>query len=1050
METFNAKIWDPERKTQDRVLEYLTAKLWYKYLWNWMERKDNSCVEVETLKNWLLKQNKYSKILIEKAIKKLVDVALDRSAHLYDINKEVYSMLRYWVEVKESLNDKKVSVFFIDWDNIENNVFEVAEEVTIEWLHDKRPDIVLYVNGLALWVIELKRASVSVKEWIRQNLDNQDNRFIKNFFATQQLVMAWNESEWLYYWTIETPEKYYLSWKEDKGKSITLYEQLNWLLRKERFLDIIHNFVVFDSWVKKLCRYNQFFAVKASQDFLKRNEWWIIWHTQWSWKSLTMVWLAKWIKENIDDSRVFIITDREELDWQIEKVFKWVKESIYRCKRSWSELIQQLSKKDNTLVCSLIHKFWRKKFADEETEEDLDIEYNNFIESFKLLPHDFKPQWKIYVFVDECHRTQTWKLHKAMREIMPEAVFIWFTWTPLLKKDKDNLKKKSSNETFWKYIHTYKFDQAIKDNVVLDLKYEARNIDQWLTSPKKVDAWFEDRTHWLSDIAKEKLKKEWWTMQVVLSSKWRLEKIVSDIIFDFWTKPRLRLWRWNAMLVASSIYEACKYYNIFQSLGFKKCAVVSSYVPTIASIKWESTWENQISANQEKYNTYMKMVSSYFNKKEDDLNEKDFDAFEQDVKTKFVDEPWQMQLLIVVDKLLTWFDAPSATYLYIDKSMQDHWLFQAICRVNRLDDKAKWDEFDKDYWYIVDYKDLFQSLEWAIDDYTSGAFDGYDKEDITWLLTNRLKEGKKRLDECLEIVEWLIEMVKEPKEQEQFKEYFIWDDPSTEEWQRKQDLRSNLYKQIASLNRAYINIANEMSEAWYTSKEIAEIQEKIKKFQKIKEELMIWAWDYLDLKSLNADMRYMIDAYIQSWESEVISAFEHTTLLDMISQEWIEETIKKLPKRIRKNENATAETIENNIRRLITDEQAVNPIYYERMSKILEEIVKKRKEQALKYKEYLQKISEFIENLKDKNDPWVNYPESIKDSIAKRAIYDMLWNDEELTLKIDHAIRTKSPNSWRWSFSKSLIIKNAIAQLVWDDDDLIEKLFELIKNQDEY
>lgn len=1033
----NPQVWDIERLAQNRLVKFFHDVLDYDYLGNREYRENNSNIEVDILKSRLVKQEKYSEGAIKKAVAELVKIATDQQKSLYEINKEVYHMLRYGVSIKDQASKPSTHVHFIDWWMPNNNHFAIAEEVTIEGPHNKRPDIVLYINGIALWVIELKRSKISISEGIRQNLDNQKKEFIRPFFVTQQLVMAGNDTQWLSYGTIETPEKYYLTWKEDVWEEYEniLDRHIYQLLSKERFLDVIHNFVVFDAGIKKLARQNQYFAVKKAQDSFKKREGGIIWHTQWSWKSLTMVWLAKWIRENITDSRVLVITDRVELDEQIEKVFLGVNENLYRTV-SGKDLLEQLGKKDESLIGSLVHKFWRNQDAGP------DQSYEEYIEEIrKLLPTNFKPQGDLYVFVDECHRTQSGKLHRAMKEILPNAIFVWFTGTPLLKKDKS-----TSLETFGKYIHTYKFDEAISDKVVLDLRYEARNIDQKIIAQDKIDAWFESKTQGLSPLGIAELKKKWGTMQKVLSSQSRLNKIVADILFDFETKPRLQLGRGNAMLVAGSIYEACKYYELFVGAGFTKCAIVTSYKPNVSTIKWESTGDEEISDNIKKFDVYKKMIAAYFNISEDDATQDQYILdFEKDIKRKFVKDPGQMRLLIVVDKLLTWFDAPPATYLYIDKNMQDHGLFQAICRVNRLDENDQWDEFDKDYGYIIDYKDLFKSVQWAINDYTSWAFEWYDKSDVTGLLKDRLEESKKKLDDTLEQVQALIEWVKAPKWINEYKDYFIW------EWgEDKEQLRLEFYKKVSSLVRAYTNIANEMAEAWYTKDESQKIKEDVEYFTDLRDEIKLMSSDYLDLKRFNPAMRHLIDSYIQADESEKISAFDNTSLLEIIVKEWIESAIKKLPKAIGKEKDAIAETIENNIRKLVTDEQAVNPVYYEKMSSILEELVKKRKQKSIEYQEYLKRIAELAEMALHKEDPTSNYPAAIKWSFARKALYDNLWQDEDLALKLDQKIRDVKPHDWRNQKAKMNIVFNAILQILNDDEELTKMIFSIVKEQHEY
>src|SRR5712691_3172356 len=456
-----------ERATQDRVVNLLNKQLGYEHLGKWAERPDNSNIEEVDLRRFL-KRQRYSDSLISKALYELNKVAGDQTRSLYDINKAVYSLLRYGVQVRAEVSENTETVWLIDWKNPLNNDFAIAEEVTVKGEHTKRPDVVLYVNGIALGVLELKRSVVSVSEGIRQNLGNQRKEFIQPFFTTVQLIMAGNDTEGLRYGVIETAEKYYLTWKEESAIENPLDRSLMQLCEKQRLLEIIHNFVVFDAGVKKICRHNQYFGVRAAQERVRRRVGGIIWHTQGSGKSLTMVWLARWIRENVQDARVLIITDRTELDEQIEKVFKGVNEDIYRTK-SGQDLIDRLNATTPWLTCTLIHKFAGKEEGD----------VGGFIEEVKSsVPPGFKAKGDLYVFVDECHRTQSGELHEEMKLILPNAMFIGFTGTPLLKAD-----KQKSIEVFGTYIHTYKFDEAVKDKVVLDLRYEARDIEQHSEPP---------------------------------------------------------------------------------------------------------------------------------------------------------------------------------------------------------------------------------------------------------------------------------------------------------------------------------------------------------------------------------------------------------------------------------------------------------------------------------------------------------------------------------------------------------------------------------------
>ena len=503
--------------TQKQVLKLFEESLGYRYLGDWKDREGNSNVEADLLRAWLAKQG-HDERLIGKVLRELDQAAvLSGSKSLYDANRAVYGLLRYGVKVKPSVDEQTVTVWLIDWKNPANNDFAVAEEVTVSGVNTKRPDIVLYVNGIALGVLELKRSTVSVTEGIRQNLDNQERQFIRPFFATVQFLMAGNTTEGLRYGVIETPERYWMQWKEALHLEDPLERGLTQLCHPGRLLELVHDFIVFDAGTKKTCRHNQYFGVRAARDHVRQRQGGIIWHTQGSGKSLTMVWLAKWIRENVSDPRVLIITDRAELDEQIEKVFKGVDEEIYRTK-SGADLIHVLNDSQEWLIGSLIHKFGASE------EGDIDA----FIRDIQShLPKDFRAKGDIYVFVDECHRTQSGKLHDAMKALLPDAMLIGFTGTPLLKKD-----KRKSIEVFGPYIHTYKYDEAVRDGVVLDLLYEARDIDQHITSQEKIDKWFELKTQGLNDFARAQLKQRWGTLQKVLSSKDRLEKIVSDILWD--------------------------------------------------------------------------------------------------------------------------------------------------------------------------------------------------------------------------------------------------------------------------------------------------------------------------------------------------------------------------------------------------------------------------------------------------------------------------------------------------------------------------------------
>ena len=908
----------------------------------------------------------------------------------------------------------------------------------------------LYVNGIAVGVLELKRSTVSVAEGIRQNLDSQKKDFIQPFFSTVQLVMAGNDTEGLRYGVIETREKYWLRWKEadaPDGDASTspLLAELGHLCAPDRLLEIIHDFVVFDAGVKKICRHNQYFGVKEARKHIGRREGGIIWHTQGSGKSLTMVWLAKWIRElgNVD-GRVLIVTDRTELDEQIEMVFKGVDEDIYRTK-SGADLAKALRDPSKSLICSLVHKFG-------SSEEGNIDQYVSDLRSHISL--GLWPPGEIFVFVDECHRTQSGKLHIAMKAILPGATLIGFTGTPLLRADKQR-----SIEIFGPYIHTYKYDEAVDDGVVLDLRYEARDIDQDITSQAKIDQWFDSKTKGLSDLAQAQLRQRWGTMKKVTSSLPRIREIVADILMDMETRDRLKSGRGNAMLVSDSVYAACRFFEAFRETELKdRCAIVTSYSPAAGDIKGEETGEG-LTEKLLKYDTYRKMLADYFDEPADKAMHRT-EQFEQEVKRRFVNEPGQMKLLIVVDKLLTGFDAPPATYLYIDKRMQDHGLFQAICRVNRLDGD------DKEYGYVIDYKDLFKSLEGAIQDYTGEAFDGYDREDVKGLLKDRLEQGRKRLEETREEVKALCEPVEPPHDSDAYRHYFCHGGKGLSANERK---RLTLYRAVAAFLRAYANLANEMIEAGYTEAERQTIRDEVAHFEKVRQEVKLASGDYVDLKVFEPAMRHLLDNYIRAEDSEVISKFDDMTLVDLLIKDG-EGAIGSLPEGIRGSPRAVAETIENNVRRLIVDEMAVNPKYYEKMSAVLDALIKQRREEAIEYEEYLKKVIELAEQVK-RGEGGGSYPARIT-TRALRAIYDNLPEEllgtkvaegsytresedtvdarEVVALAVDRAVRKAKMADWRGHPIKEKRIGAAIQAALGPHKDITFTILEIVKAQREY
>jgi type I restriction enzyme R subunit len=417
------------------------------------------------------------------------------------------------------------------------------------------------------------------------------------------------------------------------------------------------------------------------------------------------------------------------------------------------------------------------------------------------------------------------------------------------------------------------------------------------------------------------------------------------------------------------------------------------------------------------------------------LNGQSAENFEAEAKRKFIEEPARMKLFIVVDKLLTGFDAQHCTYLYIDKSMHDHGLFQAICRVNRLDGE------EKDFGYIVDYKQLFGPLANALNKYTSGAFEGYAAEDIEGLIKDRLEEAKKFLDATLEELEDLCGGVPAPRAEIDFIHYFCGENGvggiDDESCSRS---REKLYKLVNRLVRAYSEIKSDIGEAGYSAAEQTEIEKKVVFYTALKETIGNASGDFIDLKSYEADMRRLIDTYIKAEDSRKIGEFDDFTLLDFVMAQG-----EQLGG---KGKEAAAEAIENNIRKKVVEKILINPKYYEKMSAILDELIKARREGALAYEKLLERYIELVKKAENpENNP--HYPERIRHSAALRAFYDNCGENEALAINLDKAVRENKQADFRYNEFKERKIKQALFQILNDKNE-VERIYNIAVKQGEY
>ncbi|MFA5914913.1 MAG: type I restriction enzyme endonuclease domain-containing protein, partial [Burkholderiales bacterium] len=565
-------------------------------------------------------------------------------------------------------------------------------------------------------------------------------------------------------------------------------------------------------------------------------------------------------------------------------------------------------------------------------------------------------------------------------------------------------------------------------------------------------------TKGLNDWQKAELKNQWGTMQNVLSSKSRMDRVVSDIIFDFSVKPRLSSERGNAILVASSIYEACKYFTLFQKTPFKgRCAVVTSYNPLARDVTLEETGANSETDKQFIYNTYTELLQDV----EARPGMSKTESYEERAKDLFVKEPANMKLLVVVDKLLTGFDAPPCTYLYIDKAMQDHGLFQAICRTNRLDGE------DKDFGYIVDYKDLFKKVENAIAVYTSELDHSAGGADPEVLLQDRVKKGRERLDHAIEALALLCEPVEPPKGELEHIHYFCGNTEIASDLGEREPQRAALYKATVALLRAYANIADELDAAGYGAADKARIRQQIDHYLNVREIVRKASGETLDLKAYEADMRHLIDTYIEADEPRKISPFDNMGLLELIVKTGIANAIAAQLGGMKGDRNAVAEAIENNIRSKIIREHLGDPAFYEKMSTLLDEIIAARKARAIEYEEFLKRIADLARDVQAGHAE--DAPAQL-DTPGRRALYNNLCQitasgsvpiaasasttaagDEllDLALKLDYVVKSVRPDGWRGVQAREQIVKSALYGIL-QDVAAVERIFLIVKAQPEY
>lgn len=1068
-----------ERDYQNTLVKRFQEELGYEYLGNWQYAKGasvnslgktNSPILDDEVRRFLKEQGR-TDMQIEDVLMQLKNKARlgdAKMSSLVQCNTELYDTLIMGIKSQPSPDATHEDVMLFDFDNLTNNNFAIAEEVSyIDPLlgKNKRPDIVVYVNGIALAVIELKRSLVNYEEGIKQHLSNERD-FIPSFFTTTQFTIASNDGVEFRYGTIGTPLKFWCKWKRDTNKLgdvLTEQESYSMFFCKENFMFFFRYGVLNDGGIKKVLRPHQIYAIKAAATRMPRKESGVIWHSQGSGKSLTMVALASYIRRNFENPRVVVITDRKELDLQLAGTFIKGGNTLHQATSS-SDLLDTLNKGEEWLICSLIHKFGANSSEDEaqKDESGTKVSLDEYLDELQAIitqkyGNNFSVKGdNIFVFVDECHRTQSGRLHEAMRAIMgKEIMLIGFTGTPLLKKDKGDLYnriKSMSERTFGPYIHKYLHKQAVEDKVILDLQYEYRNVEQQLTNKAKVDQKLAALTvgRELSDEQRKMVEDRWATLEKVYSTKERIERIGYSILDDVGFGLLQHDWS-NAMLVAGSIYQAYRYYKFFtqdssNTLLRGRVAVVTSYNPIDSDIANDSADTNKETEAKFKYD----WAKQSFKDASDGIN--NADDYEKWAKNLFIKRPAQMKLLIVVNKLLTGFDAPCATILYIDNEIKDHTLFQAVCRVNRLGEDVKDEEGNvivkthKEFGRIISFKNLFDSIEDAVVKFNDGeGFSGLDDVDVEGLLDSAVNKCREKLLAATEAYEGLkgIWDNKGLKNLEQLAKYYVTEYESEESAQARRNI---MYSITGGMVTAYNNMSDYFSRTDFMPEQIERFASLSREAGTIQRKVRQKSGDDFDPRTLDPDMRQLLDQHIRAEDAEtLVEATADFSFLDLINEET--DTEKAADEAIRQtggNAKGAAEAIEGKARRVNTDwnsgDEEEQRLFSEKLQALLDEL-KARNATAM---EIIKALINHIKAVKHGN----SAPSGLENKRSKalwnnRAAWNAPADDNEvieIIKKIDDFIYRNAGAGWQDPDSNAS----------WDLRDDLQAMFPSISEHDIY
>ncbi|CAM4193797.1 type I restriction endonuclease subunit R [Lederbergia lenta] len=990
--------------------EALRGNLYEVLLKSILERrlKDFNSYEYQGIKH------KFSDANIQQAIRDLDEPLTDG---LVKTNEKIYETLmlgRTYTEFLPDGSKKSFTIQYIDWENFENNEFHVVEEFSVERMDGRgtiRPDIALFVNGIPFVVIECKKASISMEQGISQMVRNQGKDYAPQLFKFVQIVMSTNKNETKYA-TTYTPKKFWSIWKEEKEDWLqswldkTVIDRLPTMQDKniislfypERLLELTRFFTLFDKDQKKVTRYQQYFAIKEilktieERDENGNRQSGVIWHTQGSGKSLTMVMLAKYIMSELGDyhPKVVVVTDRVELDKQIHKTFNHTRLKASRA-TTGSHLIDLINDNNADIVTTLVHKF--------DTA------------SVKQKPVETRD---IFVLVDESHRTQYGELHIKMKKVFPNACYLGFTGTPLMKKEKSTMVK------FGKLIHAYTIADGVRDKTIVPLLYEGKMVDQTVNQ-KAIDNRLEMITRHLNDEQKNEVMKKWSLFERIASSNQRISMVAFDINQHFFDNYKTQGSQFKAMLATNSKIEAIRYLEAFEELGDLNCAVVVS--PPDQREGHEAVDEE----SKDKVQHFWKRMMNRYGTPE---------AYEDGIKDEFIygDE---IDLLIVVDKLLTGFDAPRATILYVDKPMKEHTLLQAIARVNRLYE-------GKDYGFIVDYRGLLEKLDEAMQMYSGAGLENFDPKDLEGAIHDVISV----IGLLRQYHSDLLQIFSSIKNKQDTEEYEVW---------LEDEERRNEFYDILSKFGRNLGIALE-SEKIYNAmppEELQKYKKDLKFYQELRKSVKLRYSDSIDHKEYEAKMQKLMDNYISA--EEVIRI---TNPVDILNEKAFEEEMDRLG-----SKRAKADAIRTRLSKSVSTKWDENPAFYKKFSERIQEALQEYKDKRISEAEYLNRMQDIMADYRkgQSND---DFPDVIRDNRNAQAFYGVTqdimrgkdpkaeYNLGDLALKMDDVVKEHQKVDWH----DNLEIHNRIAQELDDllyefskkyhielDFDTIDKIIEQIK-----